>query len=332
MADGQAMEYSLMNLHKDNEAFSELVAVAAETIGLPEIYVEKDYWISKALKYLSESAYVNDVVFKGGTSLSKAYRLIDRFSEDIDLAVFSEGKGDSVRKTLLKHIESTVTQNLVYLKGDIRESKGSKFRKTVYQYPRSIHGTDFGQASSELLVEVNAFTQPEPFGPRVLRTLIAEVLAGKGQNELINKFGLEDFTINVLSVRRTLVEKVLGIIKDSYHDDPVAKLSNRIRHLYDICLILREDEFKRFIYSDDFSLLCQQCVGDEKAGAFGGADYLAAPLVEAPLFAQFEHWRASLEITYKGTFSDLVYGDLPTMDEIADTLLLLKGSLEAGDC
>lgn len=39
-----------MNLHDDNEAFSDLVAVTAETIGLPQIYVEKDYWITKALK------------------------------------------------------------------------------------------------------------------------------------------------------------------------------------------------------------------------------------------------------------------------------------------
>jgi len=66
-----------MKLHEDNEVFTELVAVTAETIGLPQVYVEKDYWVTKALKYLSESAHVGEVVFKGGTSLSKAYRLID---------------------------------------------------------------------------------------------------------------------------------------------------------------------------------------------------------------------------------------------------------------
>jgi hypothetical protein len=327
VADGQAMENSLMNLHENTEVFSELVAVAAEAIGLPEVYVEKDYWISKALKHLSESAYVDEVVFKGGTSLSKAYRLIDRFSEDIDLAVFSEGKSDSARKTLLKRVESVVTENLVYLEGDLRESKGSKFRKTVYQYPRSISGTNFGQASSELLIEVNAFTHPEPFEPRVLRSLIAEVLADRGRDELVNQFGLQSFSINVLSVRRTLVEKMLGMIKDSYHDDPVAKLSGRIRHLYDICLILREEEYKDFIRSDEFALLCQQCINDEKAGAFEDSGYLESPLAEAPLFLLFEHWRGSLETTYKGIFSNLVYGDLPPMDEITDTLSFLKGCL-----
>ncbi|VAW99555.1 hypothetical protein MNBD_GAMMA23-1872 [hydrothermal vent metagenome] len=176
-----------MKLHEDNEVFTELVAVTAETIGLPQVYVEKDYWVTKALKHLSESTHAGDVVFKGGTSLSKAYRLIDRFSEDIDLAVLVGDAGnttDAARKKLVKGVESVVTQGLTYLKEDARESKGSKYRKTVYRYPRSVDGDDFGQASSELLVEVNAFTRPEPFESRELQTLIAEVFTKKNETDL----------------------------------------------------------------------------------------------------------------------------------------------------
>ena len=44
------MEYSIVKLDDDNEVFTELVAVTAETIGLPQVYVEKDYWVTKALK------------------------------------------------------------------------------------------------------------------------------------------------------------------------------------------------------------------------------------------------------------------------------------------
>lgn len=78
-----------MKLHEDDQVFTELVAETAQSIDLPQVYVEKDYWITKALKHLSEFARADEVVFKGGTSLSKAYQLIDRFSEDIDLAIFS---------------------------------------------------------------------------------------------------------------------------------------------------------------------------------------------------------------------------------------------------
>ena len=317
-----------MNLHEDKEAFAELVEVKAETIGLPQVYVEKDYWVTKALMHLSESPHFDEVVFKGGTSLSKAYRLIDRFSEDIDLAIFAGEKSNSVRKMLLKSIESATAQGLTYLKEDVRESKGSNFRKTVYQYPRSIDGDSFGQASPELIVEINSFTNPEPFESRKLQTLIAEVLAQINQSELIAQYSLEDFSINVLSVSRTLVEKMLGVIKDSYNEDPVAKLSDRIRHLYDICLILKHDEYRDFVTSDDFKSLCNICIGDEKAGFFAYSDCFDKPLIDAPLFSKFKDWRPSLNAIYTGIFADLVYGDLPTVDEIEEALYFIKENLK----
>lgn len=317
-----------MNLHELPEQFSELIQATAENIGLPQIYVEKDYWLTKALKHLSESKHVQDVVFKGGTSLSKAFRLIDRFSEDIDLAVFSKDKGDAQRKKMLKDVEQTVNYGLTYLANDARESKGSNYRKTVYQYPREINGEEFGQASPELLIEVNAFTHPEPFELRTIRPLISDALQNLGREDLISEYSLQEFSINVLSVRRTLVEKMLGVIKDSYDENPVARLSDRIRHLYDICMILRHDEYKNFIQSEEFMPLCEICIQDERAGFFKYSDCFEKPLKSAPLFSEFKTWRPSVEITYNGLFADLVYGDRPTMDEIAQAINLLRDGLE----
>lgn len=317
-----------MRLHEEGEVFAELVAVTAETIGLPQIYVEKDYWVTRALKYLSESVHAGEVVFKGGTSLSKAYRLIERFSEDIDLAVLSADKTDAARKKLLKNIERAVSQGLVYLKKDVRESKGSNYRKTVYQYPRSIDGNNFGQASTELLVEVNAFSNPEPFESRELQSLITEFLIKKGEIDLITQYELEHFSINVLSVRRTLVEKILGVIKDSYNERPVEKLSDRIRHLYDICLILKHEKYKEFVASDDFKPLLKYCIEDEISGFFERSDCFDKPLVDAPIFTEFKHWYAPLDLIYTGVFSDLVYGDLPTMSAIEEALAFIKQNLK----
>lgn len=313
-----------MKLYDDKDAFSELITETAQSIGLPELYVEKDYWVTKALKHLSESEHVGEVVFKGGTSLSKAYKLIHRFSEDIDLAVLAQGLGDTKRKALLKSVEQAVSSGLTTIQDD-RVSKGSNYRKTIYQYPRHIDGSDFGQASSELLIEVNAFTRPEPFEPRTIRTLIADALEQLDRRDLIEQYGLGSFTVNVLSIRRTLVEKLLGIIKDSYYEDPVARLSGRIRHLYDICQILKLEEYRAFIKGDEFPLLCIACIEDEKRGFFDYADSLGKPLGEAPLFARFKEWRPALQTTYSGTFSDLVYGDVPPMDDIEETIDFLKG-------
>lgn len=80
-----------MNLHSDGALFLELVQVAAQRLQVPEAYIEKDYWVTRALKHLSESPDAGVVVFKGGTALSKAYKLINRFSEDIDLAICFNG-------------------------------------------------------------------------------------------------------------------------------------------------------------------------------------------------------------------------------------------------
>ena len=90
------MEYQVMKLHEDPVVFSELITATAAHIGLPEIYVEKDYWVTKALKHLSESDFRDITVFKGGTSLSKAYRIIDRFSEDI------KSEGSELRNPFVK--------------------------------------------------------------------------------------------------------------------------------------------------------------------------------------------------------------------------------------
>jgi len=197
-----------MRLHEDTDAFSELVGNAAETIGLPQIYVEKDYWVTKALKHLSKSEYAAQAVFKGGTSLSKADRLIHRFSEDIDLAVIAGELGDGQRKRLLKGVEDAAALGLTPVENDDRISKGSTYRKTVYRYPRHIADEAFGHASPELLIEVNAFTTPEPIKVMPIQALIADALQTQGRPDLIATYELESFPVHVLSIRRTLVEKL----------------------------------------------------------------------------------------------------------------------------
>ena len=124
-----------MNLHESPEAFAELIQATAQTYAIPEVYVEKDYWVTKALQRLSESEFAAHIVFKGGTALSKAYRLIRRFSEDIDLATNSSGASQSQTKALMRGVEAAVTVDFEYQENHALESKGSKFRRTVYAYP-----------------------------------------------------------------------------------------------------------------------------------------------------------------------------------------------------
>lgn len=75
-----------MALLRDQEDLVALCGAAGEIIGVPASVIEKDYWVTQALRAL-QLAHPGEFIFKGGTSLSKAYGLIERFSEDIDLLV-----------------------------------------------------------------------------------------------------------------------------------------------------------------------------------------------------------------------------------------------------
>lgn len=75
-----------MNLHLKNDEFEQLIELSSKKYHVPLEAIRKDYFITYILKNLAESEEIENVVFKGGTSLSKCYpNSIERFSEDIDL-------------------------------------------------------------------------------------------------------------------------------------------------------------------------------------------------------------------------------------------------------
>lgn len=100
-----------MLLHNDTAAFREIIQAASMKLGIKEKFIEKDYYVSLLLKNLAECN--PNIVFKGGTSLSKCHKLIDRFSEDIDLAIpqeidkMTEGMKRKLKKDVLSVIEKS---------------------------------------------------------------------------------------------------------------------------------------------------------------------------------------------------------------------------------
>ena len=140
-----------MILHNDKEIFNELIETTAGVLGIPAVFIEKDYWVTYILNKLSKSIYKETAIFKGGTSLSKAYKIIGRFSEDIDLAIITDGIDGNAVKTLIKNIEKALLDENFEETTTPQTSKGSKFRKTVHQYTKIIDG-DFGHANENLIM------------------------------------------------------------------------------------------------------------------------------------------------------------------------------------
>ena len=77
-------------LHHDKELFRQIILLTSEDTGIEYSIIEKDYYVTMFLKSLVEKQ--PDIIFKGGTSLSKCYKLIKRFSEDLDLNLACETK------------------------------------------------------------------------------------------------------------------------------------------------------------------------------------------------------------------------------------------------
>ncbi|NCQ11442.1 MAG: nucleotidyl transferase AbiEii/AbiGii toxin family protein [Bacteroidetes bacterium] len=124
-----------MILHKNENLFNDLLLTTSSVLGIPFSFVEKDYWITLVLSRLSKSKFFDVSVFKGGTSLSKAYNLIERFSEDVDIAIINDkDKTGNEIKTIIRTIEKEITPDLTEVQLLGVTSKGSRFRKPVFEY------------------------------------------------------------------------------------------------------------------------------------------------------------------------------------------------------
>jgi len=70
-----------LKLHENTKDFLAAIQATSQATGIREVFIEKDYWVCYILKSLSDSPFKDEVIFKGGTSLSKAHKMIHRFSE-----------------------------------------------------------------------------------------------------------------------------------------------------------------------------------------------------------------------------------------------------------
>ena len=137
-------------LHQDRDLFVSLLQAASEYLKIPLLLIEKDYYISLILRKLSESAYREQIVFKGGTSLSKGYHLIHRFSEDIDFAVINIDMTGNQVKMLLSKLMKEITVGFAEDTAFADMSKGSMFRKQAFDYISSIGNSEYNLSLTKL--------------------------------------------------------------------------------------------------------------------------------------------------------------------------------------
>jgi hypothetical protein len=307
-------------LHKNKKALEEAIRATAKHLSLPVEYIEKDYWVTNALKNLASSSLGDDIVFKGGTSLSKAYNLISRFSEDVDIAVLTEELSKAQASKKVKKVSKIISA--IYNEVESPDtSKNSHFRKIRFEYPRIDNSAKVeGQITDSILLEVNAFADPEPYKKMAISSYIADFFIGTEQEKAVVEYQMEPFQMNVLCTSRTVCEKIMGLVKASYGDEKIDQLNRKIRHLYDIHFLINDDFTGKFVESVEFHEMTKKVIACDR-DTFKSTPWFDELLSSACVFSNLEGIWHSLEATYNNEFKAMVVGDdIPSFTMLAETV------------
>ncbi len=184
-----------MKLHQDKELFKQAIRATSERMDILDIYIEKDYWVCYALKLIFSSALKNEVIFKGGTSLSKCFDVIERFSEDIDLVLLQNGdETGNQLKTKLKKVTKLVDQPFEEEHIEGITNKMGMIRKIAYKYPQT-YQADFGQVRNRIILEVSWLGHFEPYSSTSISSYIYEMMLENNQAELIAAYEMSPFEV-----------------------------------------------------------------------------------------------------------------------------------------
>lgn len=215
--------------------------------------IEKDWWVTLALRALFQSAYAKHMVFKGGTSLSKCWKLITRFSEDIDIALAPEAFGMEYKKEptksyveKLKRLGCTFTSNelktelekqlailglpvgLVNVVADpIPEDRPDTDPQTIHvQYPSLYDPNPY--IADEVKIEVSVRSLQTPYS----QVGIQSILSIENPNEA---YAEQPMMIDAVEPRKTFLEKIF-LLHEEFGKPDITKIRSlrMSRHLYDL--------------------------------------------------------------------------------------------------
>ena len=219
-----------MNWYKEYQTeWKEIIETVARELGRSEQMVEKDTIQSMFLYELAKSEL--PFVFKGGTSLSKAYNLIDRFSEDIDLSM--NRRPTQSERVKSKELIIEIAENLGLSLSNLEEIKSRyDYNKYVFKYDSL-----FSVIPLEIIIETSYYQSVYPVEKHVVGSFVGRFCLER--NIILPvPFEAAEVMMNVQSVERTFVDKVFAVC-----DYKIQNMQDRdSRHLYDICKLIREVE------------------------------------------------------------------------------------------
>lgn len=212
---------------------------------LPAIAIEKDYWVTLILQSVFEQKWADSLVFKGGTSLSKGWDLIQRFSEDVDLAVdrkafgFDGKLGSSKRTKLRKAIREFVVDEFAPILAEVLLRKGAEVELKVWESKNSDEDPSvveimfpsitesMAYLQPRVLLEINARSLFEPHEVKELTPLVSSIFPNIGLD-------LSPARVACVLPKRTFLEKIFLLHEEFQKHSEEMRAERLSRHLYDV--------------------------------------------------------------------------------------------------
>ena len=304
-----------------------ILANIAENKGIVDNAIEKDYWVSMALRAIFSLPYADAFVFKGGTSLSKGWSLIDRFSEDIDLAIdrrylgFSEistkRQRTQLRKDSKRFIDGTFAIDIETKLKEfglseccemmVPETTVSDLDPVVLfiEYS-SVLRTKTQYIPERVKIEISCRSLMEPSERIEMRSMIEDAYPDED-------FSLPVFAVPTVVPGRTFLEKVFLLHEEFNRPNGCTHIERITRHMYDVVKMM-DKPFA--IEAMTNKTMYEDIVAHRKQfTAWSGLDY-ATHRPHSITFVPPDNINAMLRDDYKQMQMGFIYADAPSFDDI----------------
>lgn len=317
--------------------------------GLPTVSIEKDFWVCLMLRELFDlPGFAEHLTFKGGTSLSKAWGLIDRFSEDIDLTIGREALGfdgdrapdaarsrkerdrrlRNLRAACGEAVAGRIMPALIDRMGELlrgrspwaisRDADDPDEQTLLFEFPRARGGAPASYIRPVVKLEFGARSDPWPAAPRTVRSIVSE--------ELPQLFDEPSCRVAALAPERTFWEKTMLLHAETFRPAGRQRRPRMARHYYDLWCLIENGVAERAREVDG---LFEQ-VAEHRRIYFqqNWMDYdtlTRRTLRVVPLPEQQDYWRRD----YEAMQSEMFAAPAPDFSRIMETLTRFQTDLNA---
>lgn len=311
----------------------------AEKTGMSPFAVEKDWWVVQTLSIIFDMEVGEYLIFKGGTSLSKAWKLIERFSEDIDLVIdrnflgfpgeLTRSRSELLRKRASEYTAETFFPE-IQAKFEDRGITGLRFhlvetadsdkdpRTIEIFYPNVIEPP--GYLQPKIQIEIGCRSLIEPVTVKTFSSLVDEEYAKR-------EFAASPISILTVNPERTFLEKIF-LLHEEFHRPAEKMRVNRLsRHLYDVYQMAKTEIAERALSNEElYGTIVEHRFKYTRVGGVNYNELQPQTINPIPIPEVMNAWKAD----YQTMVEQMIYEeDPPSFEGLISGLTSLKDKINA---